>query len=418
MRRLTILFLSVFLIFVFSPNTLATEKYDPEYIQIETTESEASVSIEETEHNTQKEKNETFSFWNICIESLKSITTYIGIGGFLLVGAYMLFFKKEIPKTISALTSCILLILIFFARICVYLPNPDISITLYVIIVYVVSVILLTHFSGKMDGLKQGQTSTKTGAEKRACNEINRIVKNGHSSIKCIQLYSVSEEKSGENTEYNINFLGGCARPKFKVNAMFATTLSIPSTYVDELKTIHSFYMTKVTPDGNLSNSEQTLISHLIEDNIAKLQKELNGISSVDMVTEKECYIARILLLYLSLYAAINEHDAYIGLGRNSLKLSNPNLEAQLFNYERTGILGAILFEKMSYVFSYMKTNSKNGRFYYSFSFGSKRKYVVVITLENKNHGAYINDSLSNTLNSIKDKLRNLLETNDKKEAK
>ncbi len=413
MRRLTILFLTVFLIFIFCPETFASEKYDSDYVQIEMTKSEES---EETVPITQKD--ESFSLWNICIESLKSITTYIGIGGFLLVGAYMLFFKKEIPKTISALTSFILLILIFFARICVYLPNPDISITLYMIIIYVVSIISLTHFSGKMDGLKQGQASTKTAAEKRACNEINRIVKNGHSSIKCIQLYSVSEEKSEENTEYNINFLGGCARPKFNVNAMFASTLSIPNTYVDDLKTIRSFYTTKVTPDGNLSSSAQTIISHLIEENIEKLQKELNEIPSIDKVTEKECYIARILLLYLSLYAAINEHDAYIGLGRNSLKLSDPNLETQLFNYERTGILGAILFEKMSYVFSYMKTNNKNGRFYYSFSFGSKRKYVVVITLENKNHGAYINDSLSNTLNSIRDKLRNLLETNDNKEAK
>ncbi len=403
MQRISVVVISIILLCCFSMHATAKEESPPSdttEIQIENT---TSLDVQN-------------NYYAIGESLLKSSSTYVSIGGIVLFGAYSIFFKKDLPKWKSAIISFSLLLLILIARLCLFSSYADLLITIFVFVLFSSAYII---FSYSIEYKKQDNEDSKaieTNIDKQACNIINRVIKKCHSSIKCIQLYSFEEKESDTDTIFNINLSGGSAKPSTNINALFAHTIKLPKEFLKNVKAIQNFYI-KLTSDDDFSEEEQNVILILIEQEINTFRNQLNLIPSIDEITEQDCYIARILLVYLSIYAAITEHDSYIGLGRDSLGLNNQSVESYLLTHERTGILASILFQNMPYVFSYLRGNNKQGRFYYSFSCGKKKKYIVMITLTNKNNIPYIDFAIANSLNSIQKKLVKTLEPHEKKEA-
>lgn len=405
MRKVIIAVVSLSMVFLFSICAFATETTAVTRVSTETTETTNSILTTQDDKETS-----VISFGEVIKNALSSITTYISIAGFLLVGIFMIFFNQEVPKRIATLTPFIMLVLLLIARIFVYLPHADISITIYVMVLYILGIIWYKKIISSSTPIKEisDVPVTVNSIEKKAINSLGRLLKQSHGSIKCIQIYSVEKERLEKYTEYTIKFIGGQVRPQFNVNALFSSIMCIENEYLDEMNAVKRLY-TSFVSDGQLTYDEQKVILGLINEKIVKLQNKLNNISSIDSITAHDCYVARILLVYLSLKTAIEQHGCFIGLGTNSLGLNNPEIETRLFNYKRTGILGSILYENTPYVFSYMKSNDKNGRFYYAFNFGTKKNYIMTLTLTNKDRNTYISQDISNSIDSIKNDLGAIL---------
>ena len=361
-------------------------------------------------------KQPEHSFQSFLNDIIKSSLSYLSLVGIASVGLYEILTKKEIPRRFTVISPFVLLVLLFITRLILYYSITDTFICIFLSCCYVGAYLYMIYLWDKSIESEAQPISSRAEFERKICSLIEKSIKGSHTSIKSIQLYSYEEKETQAETEYSINYIGGQVKQGVSINALLSSSVVIESRYLNAVKSIRNYY-TKLLYDDCYSEEEQNVIAALITENIEKLKKELNQISSIDSITEKDCYIARIMLVYLSLYATINDHDTYIGLGRDSLGLDDSDIEDRLFTYERTGILGALMFEKMPYVFSYRRNNGKNGRFYYTFSFGNEKKYVIMITLMNKNKVPYIDMAMSNNLTSITNKIIDLSNKYEKKEV-
>ena len=355
-------------------------------------------------------------FLVICEQVFKSSQTIISAVCTLLFGGYLWFFKKEIPKKWSIIIPAILLLIITIARLLLRLKYSDFSITLLLIIVLIFSFISLIRTQEKNNNLSNKINNAVNIPEKKALNAIKRLVNKSHTAIECIQLYSLDEFIGEKNVEYHINLIGGHSKKNVNINALFSFVITIPREYVDSLLAILKAY-SQFSSDNDFSQEEQNALSILISNEIVKLKNVLNQIPSADKITETDCYLARMLLIYISLYATIERHDTYIGLGRDSLSLNNPELEYALLTSERTGVLGAILLNNLPYVFSY-RGNHKIGRFYYTFSCDTTPKYIAMISMKNRNNEYYIDYHMSNNIKKIEKRLTDILNSNNTKFSK
>ena len=353
-----------------------------------------------TEYVNQEETTD-ISFGDMCKDLFVSTNTIVSIVMVLLLGVYVLFFKKEIPKRWGYIIPACYLVVIFLMRLFLRIHYSDLLVTFATTIILGVAFIVNIQLIEKQKVIAHEGIATKNNIERKALNTIQRLLNRSHHSIECIQLYSFEHNADNEKHTYDINFLGGASKKGININALFSSAVKIPKEYVDRMMTILSSYSKLKNDEDGLDEAEQNTVALLMSTEIEKLKKTLNNIQSADDVTEKDCYIARILLLYISLYATIQEHDTYIGLGRDSLGLNDPKIEAALFTFERTGILGALLFDSVPYIFSYKRGGNKIGRFYYTFSFNFKKRYIVTISMKNRSNEYYIDYNMSQNLNNI-----------------
>lgn len=368
--------------------------------------------------STNQNEEPPLSFTDMCVEILLSTNTIVSIVMILLLGAYVLIFEKDFPKKWGAIIPACYLLVLFFVRLFLRMPAADVLVTITIIIILGIAFIVNVRLTEKQKVTAHEGIIPKNTTEKRALTTIQRLLNRSHSAIECIQLYSYDHTSNNEEHIYDIKFLGGASKKGVNINALFSSTIKIPKEYVDGLTTILSTYSKLTNDENNLNEAEQNAVSILISAEIDKLKEVLNNIKAVNNITDTDCYIARILLLYISLYATIQDHDTYIGLGRDSLNLNNPELETELFTFERTGILGSLLFDHTPYVFSYKRGGNKVGRFYYTFSLKCKKRYIIMISMKNKTKENYIDYYMSENLNKIQDQLSKILEENNTKQEK
>lgn len=365
---------------------------------------EQTTPIEEIENITQA-SDSAQTFVSLCWDVLKSTQTIVTIVGVLLLGLYALIFEKELPKRWSLIIPACFLVVLFLVRLFLRTEFADVSITITTILILGTSFIVNIRLRDKQRIAVLDIAAPKSGAEKRTLKVIQRLLSKSHRSIECIQLYSFKTNLSEENYNYEICFLGGYSKQGVNINALFSSTIKIPKEYVESLSTIMETYSKLENDADGLNDAEQNALALLISNQINKLKDQLNEIKSAKDVTATDCYIARILLLYISIYATLQDHDTYIGLGRDSLELKNSEVETALFTFERTGILGSLLFKQIPYVFSYKRGGNKVGRFYYTFSGGNKKQYIVMVSMKNPNNENYIDYNMSRNITSIQNKL-------------
>lgn len=357
------------------------------------------------------DKEENFGdFLSKSYTLLKSTQSLISIVMVFVLALYVFLFKKEIPRKWGVIIPAIFIIVTFLARLTLYSKNADVYLTMMLTILQCIYFFILIYFCTKTQTITHETSLPKNSIEKKACSLIQKLINKSHYSIECIQLYSLNSSPGETYTSFQIDFIGGSSKKGININALFSTSLNIPTEYIKSMDAIQKMY-TQLDIEGGITETEQDAVSALILNEIEKLKQKLNDINAVEDISVKECYLARILLIYISLYATINEHDTYIGLGRESLDLTNPSLEPILFTYERTGILGAILLNQNPYVFSYRRGGEKKGRFYYVFSCGVEKKYIVLVSMKNKNKSYYIDYHMSKNLESITQRLTTILES-------
>lgn len=372
-----------------------------------------------TSNNTDdiQETGENNIFLTDILDLLKSTQSWISLVMILVLVIYMIVYKKEIPKKWTLIIPAVLIVFTFFARLLLRSKHADFLVTIFITVIQVAYFFVIINFWTKTQTITHETSLPKNSIEKKACSLIQKLINKSHYAIECIQLYAINSSSEEDCTSFQIDFLGGSSKQGININALFSTSLKIPTEHITAMDTIQKMY-TQLDIDGGISESGQTAVSALIYNEIEKLKKTLNNITKAEDISVKECCLARILLVYISLYATINSHDTYIGLGRDSLGLNNSGLEPVLFTYERTGILGAILLNHIPYIFSYRRGGGKKRRFYYAFSCGAEKKYIVLISMKHKNNSYYIDYHLSSNLESISQKLCNILDAdNDQKKV-
>ncbi len=352
---------------------------------------------------------------SICADLVKSTQSWVSLIMIIFLALYVLLFKKDMPKIWKLIVPAVLIIVTFGVRLSLYFKCSDFLLTLIVTGIQIIYFLILIRFWKKTQTITHETAIPKNALEKKACTVIQKLLNKSHYAIECIQLYTIQANTDQTITSFQIDFLGGSSKQGVNINALFSTSLKIPTEHITSMETIQTLY-TQFIAEGNVTESQENAVSVLILNEIKKLKQTLNGIKSTNEISENECYLARILLVYLSLYATINEHDTYIGLGRECLDLKNPDLEPLLFTYERTGILGAILLNQIPYVFSYRRGGGKTGRFYYTFSCGSKKKYIVLVSMKNKNKSYYIDNFMANNIKTIRQQLIKILNPNNASE--
>jgi hypothetical protein len=311
--------------------------------------------------------------------------------------------KKDVPKKLTLIFPAVLFLCIIVARLCIINTEwSDILITVLITAIMLIVFIYVIHIEENHEIVTQEVPTTKNTPEKKALGIIQREINKCHRSIECMQLYSLDEIILNDNIIYKLDFLGGSSRNGIDINALLSATMELPQEYVHEWLTILKMF--NDSSDNNPEGARALIIAQ-----ITRLTDELKKMTSENQVTDKECYIARILLLYISLLAVIENHDPFIGLTHDSLDLKNSQIEHLLFSYKRTGILGSILLNPIPYVFAYCKNGNKRGRFYYCVSFGNEKKYVLLISLKNKNNRCYIDSNMSENLRNLQQKIINEL---------
>ena len=139
MKRLILAFCIVFLLAVSAFPAYATSDKN---VIVETSSSEIVA------YNTpnQQQDEDSVDFLQILETFFKSVSTYVSIVGIVLLGLYVLIFKKDMPIIFKTLYPLILLILISVSRICLHFSCNDLLITIFITVIFIVAYILLIHF--------------------------------------------------------------------------------------------------------------------------------------------------------------------------------------------------------------------------------------------------------------------------------
>ena len=343
------------------------------------------------------------------IDIVFSTETIISCVIIVIPGLYAMIRKKDVPKKLTIIFPSVLFLCIIAARLCIINTKwSGVLITVLITVIMLIVFIYIIHNEEKHEIVIHEVPIIKNTTEKKLLGIIQREINKCHCSIECMQLYSLDEIIQNDNIFYKLDFLGGSSKKGININALFSSTMELPKEYADDWLTI-----LKVFNDSSDDNPDA--VRALIIAQITRLKDELNKLTSANQITDKDCYIARILLLYISLLAVIDNHDAFIGLTHQSLGLINSQIEPLLFSYTRTGILGGILLNPMPYVFAYCKNGNKHGRFYYCVSFGNEKKYVLLISMKNKNNQCYIDYNMSENLRNLQQKMYNELSSDTSK---
>jgi hypothetical protein len=380
---------------------------------------DSNVDTTASEYNNEKVVESTDlekSFWEEVCDIFTQLQTVIPLVCGSIFGICYLLFKKDVPKLFSLIYTGVLFFVVFCAKVFFLFNIAELLTTILIIIIMSVALVTILKMQQKSKISYESaneKTSKKASndPEKVALKAINRHTSRSHPVIKCIQLYHVSQNNTEKIQEYHINLAGGNSKKGVNINAIFSATISIPTEYINSLNAVKKMYE-QFSNDESFDKVERDTLSLLISKQIDLLKQELDQLKKTEDITEIHCYLARLLLLYISLYAAIENHDIYVGFGHDSLGLANCEVEQALLSIEKTGILGAILFEHIPYVFSYKGNGHKNGRFYYTFSCDDKSNYIAMVALKNRGSGEpYIDGSVSENLSKIKAELNSIFTT-------
>lgn len=363
--------------------------------------------------------NENITFKSI-ISDFFSLNTLISIIILLLPSfIYHKIFKKDLPFFYQIAIPFISTLILLFFRVALLTKYSDIIINVLVVLFEVITFsIILYLIESPKNAKKQLPKNNKKTRETKLIDYIKKFKINRNEAIECLQLYSIIKDDKSDLYSYNIKYLAGTARNDIDISARQNMVINIEKDLADSCIGIRQL-LNESLKNGNETNLQ--LIQTLLQEKIDTFKEELTNISCVESITAKECVKARILLLYYSLLAAINDnHKTIIGLSTNSLNLNTENIEnngennifknieLKLFSPANTGFLGTILLENFPYVFSYMRNGIKQGRFYYTFLCGNKKQYLFLIAINNKDHGYYLDFITTNKITSLEKKINEI----------
>lgn len=321
-------------------------------------------------------------------------------------------YKIELSAKWKILIPFFFFSLIFTARLLLYTSFPDIFITIFIIVVLTLLLAYILSLQHRIDNVVPEEKEVKP--EVRACRYIDRYTPKCHPAIESIQLYSVKTIDDTDMLKYQIDFIDGQVKCDVEINALLSTQLSVDRLCAEEFNAVSVRFFSWYRGEASTFNEQDNLkefVRRMATDKADDIKTKLSQIKSSADVSNSDCAYARVRLVYLSMLAALEGPRSYIGLEKNSLGLSSPNIEPTLFTKKRTGLLGAILLDGVPYVFCYMRNGSKCGRFYYAFTCGTdQHKYAVLIAVRNKDNKWRIENSTASALEKIERNLRGILD--------
>lgn len=347
------------------------------------------------------------SFYNISYDSSTDMwgliwkelgNSFTIASGLLVVLAYFFSRKnKHLNNGLRAYLACSIFILYCFGA-CASAIDLSVNVVLVIhFLFYVISVVVLICFN------KEVHVVDKSAMR----NALNTIT---NKKILSVQVFSVETIKEGEYVKYEFKSLESMSRDKCNVNGILSAQYRIKSSYVTGLELVQLLYE-RVVENGEPNEINQLLDE--IEKNKHELLEELVKIVSPDHVTEEDCCIARLYVLYLTLENILkNSTCTGIRIYDGILGLSNLEIERRLFSLVRTGILGGILLESNKiYTFDYHRNGKKVGRKYASFVVGtlSKNKKLLCLTVIREDDKEFISGDALKAVYGVEKNILNAL---------
>lgn len=376
--------------------------------------SDASTSAKNQDVQSIENKSEDDTAFSEIKDLLQSIPTLIEL---LPIIAGLVFWginKREPPWYIVLLLPTLFTVLITIIRIAILFEEADFIVTVVMIAFFTLCAVLFCKWMPKVGKAKNDTQKSTTDTVKRINDFASRTLKNCHPSIKGVQFF-LAEKLTDENdgkTIYKLKLKGGDAKEKTNINTLFSGYIEIPEDLVEMVKRV------KQLIERQYEESEIVVLKPLVGEVINKLKQDLNSINSIDAIRPEDCYKARVLLIVLSIWVSKDKpFTPYVGLEESSLELQNKDVENCLFTFARSGVLGPLLIDDSPYIFTYRRQTHKKGRFYYTFSVpcSDSEKYVVFITLEERNHKVQLGKNLYDNLQAIQEKCKKELPITDKR---
>lgn len=356
------------------------------------------------------------SLIDIFVQTAKTTSTLVTALISLALPFILWLTKSEIPASQRVLFPGVGFVYLFLLRFSLHISNPDFWVTIFGILFFVGFLIwsLYLHKNVLKKSLDSQIIVGALSPEKRVCGYFKRHIHKCHPVIESLQLYSISETSEVGETTYQIKYIDGYFKNDVEINAVLSLHLVTEKCLIEKFKAIidqFDLYNDGVADTLEKQEALREFLKRAIVENVDELRRKLAVIDSVDSINVSHCCIARLIVAYLSILGCL-EKEVAVGLEENSLGLA-ADIEQVLFTQKRTGLLGAILLKKYSYIFSYKRIGDKEGRFYYTFLCDSgKNKYAALVALRNKDNVIRIDIGVFNALRSIEDNLKKILSVN------
>lgn len=340
--------------------------------------------------------NSSTDMWGVIWKELGNSFTIAS--GMLALLAYFIAKKnKHLNNKLRAYLAFSIFILYCFGA-CASAIDLSVNAVLVVqFLFYVISVVVFICFNKEVNVIDKSAMR----------NALNMIT---NKKILSVQLFSVEEMREGEYVKYEFKCLESMSRDKCNVNGILSAQYKIKATYVTGLELVQVLYE-RIVENGEPNEINQLL--NQIEKNKRDLLEELIKIASPDHVTEEDCCIARLYVLYLTLENILKTSTCTgIKIYDGILGLSNLEIEKRLFSLVRTGILGGILLESNKiYTFDYHRNGKKVGRKYASFVVDnlSKNNKLLCLSVIREDDKEFISGDALKAVYGVEKKILNAL---------
>ena len=278
--------------------------------------------------------------------------------------------KKEIPKREIAVFSIAFLIFVNFNMYALHYPFDNHVIVLVDGIIYVVC-------ASKSLLLKPKPPITDNSRHEKVLGRIT------HKAIIAEQLYSYRRTEKNDYVIYSVTSDEYTARSENAIRGILSVTYRLPREDDNTISFIRETY-NRLVNEGN--DDTRTKLIRTLKSEAERLTDKLKTIPRVDDVSEDDCCLARLLIVCLAYMRILDPPHAdnpdnpkgkgdggwhgtesYIGeLSLNAGELGlDIEIEKKLFEYLRTGLLGAILVGSgLRYIFNFRINGLNNGRMY------------------------------------------------------
>ena len=328
--------------------------------------------------------NENKDLAQVILASISNAVT-VSLGFADIIAAVALILCKKIPKWRILLFSISFLLLIIFNSVAL---NYPLSVA-WVVLVDLTFFVIISAILAFSATSKHPQLTTKK----------TRIIKNiNNKKIICAQIFAVKQELIDDETVFTLNSIEHSTKDNHDINGILSVTYRLPDQDYVTFQIIYRTYLSFVN-DGN-EQTKKNLIDQLLREK-DRLIDRLKTIDKPESVNITDCYIARVLMIYLAFLKILDPQssrtpkgwsggEGYIGelfLEKNMLGIDS-EIENRLLTLMRTGVFGAVLLgHEVRYIFNYHKSGYKAGRRYSAICLptpdGRASNKVCVLSLDN-----------------------------------